>query len=254
MQSSNSGCSLVIGGTGGIGRAIVEKIATSGEPIFFTYMNREEKAREIASEIRDKGGVIAYRHCDLTDRNSIHNCLNDAIQNFTKVRSVIYSSGLCIDQKYLAKLDVDKFREAINVDVLGFFNLVQVILPQLRDVPNASIVAITTAAIRRYLEKDGLSTVPKAAVEEMCRALAKEEGPFGIRVNCVAPGFVEAGIGKQFIEQLYTPEVWEGQKQRVPLKRFCQASEIAEVAFFLASPLASYVTGQSVAVDGGFSV
>jgi NAD(P)-dependent dehydrogenase (short-subunit alcohol dehydrogenase family) len=85
----------------------------------------------------------------------------------------------------------------------------------------------------------------------LCRAVAREEGRYGIRANVVAPGIINAGLGEQFQQQLFSPEVWEGQRKRVPLRRFGEAEEIAEAVAFLASRRSAYITGQTLIVDGG---
>ncbi len=88
----------------------------------------------------------------------------------------------------------------------------------------------------------------------MGRAIAKEEGRFGIRANMVAPGIIDAGLGAEFMKKLYDPRVWETQRQRIALRRFGSGEEIAEAVAFLASPRARYITGQTLVVDGGFSL
>jgi len=105
-----------------------------------------------------------------------------------------------------------------------------------------------------YPPGDALSSVPKAAIESLCRAVAKEEGRSGIRANAVAPGIIDAGLGAQFLADLYSPKVWNVQRQRIALRRFGSAEEIADAAAFLASDRARYITGQTLIVDGGFSL
>jgi len=110
-----------------------------------------------------------------------------------------------------------------------------------------------SVANSRYPPGDALSSVPKAAMESLGRAIAKEEGRFGIRANMVAPGIIDAGLGTHFLETLYSPEVWEGQKKSIALRRFGTATDIAEAVCFLASDRAGFISGQKLDVDGGYS-
>jgi len=96
--------------------------------------------------------------------------------------------------------------------------------------------------------------VPKAGIEALSRAIAKEEGRFGIRANAVAPGIIDAGLGADFLQSLYTPEIWESQRKRIALRRFGHGKDIANAVAFLASGQAEYITGQTLIVDGGFSL
>ena len=105
-----------------------------------------------------------------------------------------------------------------------------------------------------YPPGDALSSVPKAAIESLCRAIAKEEGRANIRANAVAPGIIDAGLGANFLKELYSPEVWEAQRRRIALRRFGSGEDIADAVAFLASDRARYITGQTLIVDGGFSL
>ena len=101
---------------------------------------------------------------------------------------------------------------------------------------------------------DALSAVPKAGIEVLCRAIAREEGRNGIRANSVAPGIIDAGLGSAFMASLYSPEIWQKQRKRVPLKRFGKGEDVASAVAFFASPESSYITGQTIIVDGGMSL
>ena len=91
-------------------------------------------------------------------------------------------------------------------------------------------------------------------MESLGRAIAKEEGRFGIRANMVAPGIIDSGLGASFLKELYTPEIWESQRKRIALQRFGDGTDIAETVAFLASDRSAYITGQTIIVDGGFSL
>jgi NAD(P)-dependent dehydrogenase (short-subunit alcohol dehydrogenase family) len=115
-------------------------------------------------------------------------------------------------------------------------------------------LSVVSVATRAYPPGDALSAVPKAGIEMLGRAIAKEEGRYGIRANMVAPGIIDAGLGAAFLKNLYSPEIWETQRKRVALQRFGAAEEVAEAVAFLASDASRYITGQTLIVDGGFSL
>jgi NAD(P)-dependent dehydrogenase (short-subunit alcohol dehydrogenase family) len=119
---------------------------------------------------------------------------------------------------------------------------------------SGSVTAVITSAVERFPLKDALSAAPKAAIEMLIRGVAKESGRFGIRANCVGPGWINAGLGKTAIQDKLDEKTRETTRRLVPLQRFGEADDIAWAVLFLASRQAGYVTGQSLAVDGGLQL
>jgi len=132
--------------------------------------------------------------------------------------------------------------------------IVAAALPHFRVQGFGNFVSVVSVANYCFPPGDALSSVPKAGIEALGRAIAKEEGRYGIRANMVAPGIINAGLGAEFLTTLYTPAIWEAQRKRIALQRFGDGEDIAQAVAFLASERARYITGQTLIVDGGFSL
>jgi NAD(P)-dependent dehydrogenase (short-subunit alcohol dehydrogenase family) len=240
---------FVAGGTGGLGRAICTALAAAGRSIFFTYRDNVAAAEALAKGI---GPSAAYCRADLTIGADIEAAWGE-VGRFGAVGSVIYAAGPPIPQRWFSQVSAQDWRAGVTAEIDSFFNLAQSALPHLRSCAGASLVAVTSFATRRAIAGDVLSAVPKAAIEMLVRQIAREEGRYGIRANCVAPGIIDAGLGRKAQQDHYTPEIWEAQRRAVPLRCFGPAEAIADAVTFLVSPQAAYITGQSIVVDGGMS-
>jgi len=236
---------LVVGGSGGIGAAVARRLADDWDHVVVGYRRKAEAAEAIAAELPSASTAAI----DLCDRTAVTAAL-DAIGS---LQAVAVASGATIQQPFVADTPESAWRGVIEVELLGFIALVSALLPRWR-LTGGSLVAVTSFAGVHFPPGDALSSVPKAGVEALCRAIAKEEGCHGIRANCVAPGIVNAGLGERFQAEMYGLEVWERIRKRVPLRRFAEAHDVAEAVAFLISDRAAYISGQTLLVDGGHSL
>lgn len=248
------GAALVAGGSGGIGQAISMALAAAGSDIALIYQNNEARAKQLAGEIEALNRKAMILQVDLRNAASVDAAAERVRSVLGAIHTSIYAAGPPIPFKYLSDVSVDEFHDAIQSDVIGCFNLIHSTLKDLRATKGA-LVALVTPAIHRYVKADVLSAAPKASIEALVRAIAAEEGRFGIRGNCVGPGVVTAGMYHRLIAEGYFDEKFlTTTREVVALRRLGTAEEVAGAVSFLASDLAGYITGQVLMVDGGYAI
>ena len=248
------GVALVIGGSGGIGQAICERLAAHGADVALTYRTNRAKAEATAAMVRDLGRRAEIFALALEDAQAAGRVADDVVAQFGKIHTVVYASGPDIPQLFISQIDPKEWRRVIDADVNGFFHLVHATLPHVRKDGGGSFIAITTAAVRRYAPRDVLSSAPKAAVEDVMKGIAREEGRFGVRANAVALGVIETGLFLRFIGRDLDERSIAAMRANTALKRFGTAREVADAVTFLASARAGFITGQVLTVDGGFEI
>ncbi|HKT71687.1 MAG TPA: SDR family oxidoreductase [Steroidobacteraceae bacterium] len=250
------GAVVVAGGSGGIGEVIARRFAAAGLPVLITCHKNESKAAIIKSEIELRGGRCDFRKVDLSDADAVRSFFRDSSNGRTPIAHVIYASGPHFSFNFIGNIADEEWHHVVNADINGGFHVIQNAVQTFRaQKAGGNLVAIITAAVERVPVKDILSAAPKAALEMLIRGVAKESGRFGIRANCVGPGWINAGIGKRGLEQQLDERAREHIRSRtIPLQRFGEADDIANAVLFLCSHQAAYVTGQSLAVDGGLQL
>jgi NAD(P)-dependent dehydrogenase (short-subunit alcohol dehydrogenase family) len=254
MVDFPKGVALVIGGSGGIGSAIARGFAEAGAAIAITYRRNQEAANEVAAKIRHGGGSCSVHQVDLADLDSVNACLEALVAEHGAIHTIAHAAGTHIDQPYISQTTPEQWRNTMDWDVNGFFHVVHAALPHLRT-SRGSIVFVSSSGLRRFPPGDVLSVAPKGAIEALMRGLAREEGRNGIRANNVAVGVVDAGMFPKLVERGELSQAWvDAALRNTPLRRFGKPSEIADAVVFLASERARYITGQTLFVDGGYTL
>jgi NAD(P)-dependent dehydrogenase (short-subunit alcohol dehydrogenase family) len=247
------GIALVAGGSGGIGGAICTTLARAGSHVALTYRSRIANAEGVAAAVRAEGREAVVGQVDLEDAAGIRRFVDDVVARYGRLHSVVYAAGPPIEFLYINEIKPAEWARVMGADVNGCFNLIAAVLPHLRRQKSGAIVGLVTAAVDRAPPRDILSAAPKAAIEILLKGVAREEGRSGIRVNCVGPGYIEAGLGLATVHD-HTKDYVERMIRAVPLRRAGQAQDVANVVEFLLSDKASYVTGETIAVAGGLQL
>src|SRR5690606_34240922 len=194
------GAAIVVGGTGGIGRSICARLAQAGSNVAFTYRKNAEVAKEVEANVRDAGRRSMSGTVDVTDLASVEACFERFRGELGKIHAVVYTTSLEIPQQWISRIEPALMQRALEVNVMGLFHVIRTSIPLLRG--GGSFVTVTTSATKRYPRRDVLSAAPKAAVEKLTLATAKEEGRYGMRANCVGPHLIEAGGGTRVLHQV----------------------------------------------------
>jgi len=237
---------VVVGGTSGIGKAIALGFAAEGADVIATSRD-ETKVETTADAIEDHGVDTARVTCDVTDRASLDQVRETAVEQFGEIDVVVASQG-AISRETVVDIDDADWDRVLDVALDGVRRVTQAMEPAMAD--ESAVVNISSLAARLSMANLPAYSAAKGGVEAFTRAAAKELAP-EIRVNAIAPGFV---ITPQNADT-YADGTEKRQRidERTPLGRVADREEIVGAAVYLASDAASYVTGEVLTVDGGFA-
>ncbi|TMR95141.1 SDR family NAD(P)-dependent oxidoreductase [Nonomuraea basaltis] len=231
---------LVTGGTRGIGRAVTLGLARAGADVLACYRTESDAVESLARELKTTGGDHRLIKADVADPAEVTRLIEECESALGHLDVVVSNAG-AISHIPFPELELDEWRRIIDTNLTGAFTVTQQALPLLR--PGSSLIYIGSKVAMVGLPMRAHYTASKAALVGFARTLCKELGPRGIRVNVVAPGIIDT---------TELPPERTAQYQRIiSLGRLGRPEEIAGVVAFLASDLASYITGETINVDGG---
>jgi NAD(P)-dependent dehydrogenase (short-subunit alcohol dehydrogenase family) len=237
---------LVLGGSSGIGRAIALGLHDAGA-IVVPVGKTEAKVREVETALATQGAT-AHGHCaDVTQSEALTDVVTQTITRHGRIDILVNSQGVTV-LKPAEEFSLADYERVMAINLTSVFFASTEVGRHMLERGTGSIINITSLAAHRGFQLSALYTMSKHGVLALTRTLAAEWAARGVRVNAIAPGFFMTALNRDKM----SPTRKDIAMRRTPMKRFGEVEELVGAAIYLASPSASYVTGETIAVDGGF--
>jgi len=236
---------LITGGSRGIGKAVSLKLAAEGYYVIINYRSNETEAQNTLAQIKAAGGDGELLQFDVADKTQIEQTLGtwiEANKNTKPIQILVNNAGIRKDSLMMMMPETD-WHQVLNTNLNSFYYITKLVLPSMLFKRYGRIVNVVSLSGIKGLPGQTNYSASKAGVIGATKALAQEVGRRGVTVNCVAPGFIKTEMTEGIEESQF--------RNIIPMQRFGEADEVAEVVSFLSSKGASYITGEVINVNGG---
>ncbi len=239
---------LISGGSSGIGESCVRRFSADGWSVVFLCRTHREHAQALTAELRASGMDVDYRVCDVADEKQVAEVVADIERTYRHIDVLVNCAGVA-HRGLLTDMTDEAWSRLFAVNVDGAFHLLRAVLPGMISHQSGAIVNVSSMWGEVGSSCEAAYSASKAAVIGLTKATAKEVGPSGIRVNCVTPGVIRTPMNAELSE-----DDLAALADETPLGRIGEPDECAEAILFLASPRASFITGQVLGVNGGLVI
>jgi 3-oxoacyl-[acyl-carrier protein] reductase len=239
---------VVTGGSRGIGRAIALGLAGQGAKVAVIYKGSKEAADALVQEIQAKGTTAVAIQADVADYERVKSVVEEVEKVLGPVNILVNNAGMIHDDLFV-RLEPDQWNKVIQTNLGGTFNFCHAVAFSMMRRRSGRIINISSVAADYVNPGQTNYASSKGAINSFTRSLAVELAPRGVTVNALAPGFIETDMSAAVRNK-----AGDMIKKFIPMKRYGQPDDIANMAVFLAGPQSSYITGQVITIDGGLSL
>ncbi len=239
---------IITGASRGIGKACAIKLAKDGYKVVINYSNNTEAANKVLDEIKAFGGEGMIYKADVSKIDEVKEMIKVIYKEYGEIDVLVNNAGIVRDE-FLLMLNEKNLDDCFNLNVKGYFYMAQACALKMFKKKHGAIINISSVSGKFALPGQSVYGATKGAVNQMTRTLAKELAPYGIRVNAVAPGFIETEMLNHIPE-----EKLQEYLNVIPLHKLGNIEDVSELVSFLASDKAKYITGEVITLDGGLSL
>jgi len=240
----NNKIAIVTGASQGIGKTIAIELAKSGATICCISRNKKSLDTVVNEITQNNGNAFSYS-CDISDPNSVKETISNIVKNYSKIDILINNAGIT-DDNILVRMSENQWDNVINTNLKGAFNCTKNTIRYMMKNKYGRIINITSIVGLTGNSGQANYAASKSGLIGMTKSIAKEVASRGITVNCIAPGWIETSM-----TEILEEEIKNNFLNQIPIKRMGTPEDIANAVIFLASDEASYITGQTLTIDGG---
>lgn len=239
---------LITGASGGIGSAIARAFEEAGEKVALCYCTNQTVATKLEEELLQSGATVKAYQADLTKAEDVNALVQRVEKDLGPVHVLVNNAGVS-SVSLLTDVTEEEYDRVMNANLKSAFLCAKAVLPKMIHKKSGVIINIASMWGEVGASCEVIYSASKAGLIGMTKALAKEVGPSGIRINCVSPGVIDTPMN-----QMHSPETMRELAEETPLQRIGTPEEVASAVLFLASDEASFITGQVLGVNGGMII